>query len=130
MALEAGQDRVLPPQPKEVVLQEGNTRIVVETRGAMVTKFKVGDTEVFFPDQIVKIGGKEKRRGGNPILFPIAGPEVRSSGFDLDQHGFGRNMQWELKGQGDEENSVSLKLTSNKETKEQYPYNFEAELII
>ena len=39
-------------------------------------------------------------------------------------------MPWVVKGKDDEENSVSLRLTSNKETKEQDPYNFEAELII
>lgn len=123
-------EKEYPKQPKEIVLEKGGTRAVVEPNGAMVTSFNVGDTEVFFPDQKVKLGNKEKRRGGNPILFPIAGPEVRTGEFNLNQHGFGRNMEWEIKGQGEEENSVSLRLTSNEETKKQYPYDFETDLSI
>ncbi|MCR5817169.1 MAG: aldose 1-epimerase family protein [Ruminococcus sp.] len=65
-----------------------------------------------------------------PILFPfICSPEgkkYKAGGVEYtmpSNHGFARDMEFELTGQ--DSDSVSFKLTSNEETLKVYPYAFE-----
>lgn len=55
--------------------------------------------------------------GGLPHCFPQFGPGV------IQQHGFGRNLEWEVVGSTDD--SVSLKLSDNEETMAMWPHPFE-----
>ena len=63
-----------------------------------------------------------------PILFPIVGKvydgkyRIKGKEYGLPQHGFARDMDFELKEQGREE--VTMELASNEETKSRYPYPF------
>ena len=117
--------------PKEVVvLEKGGTKVEVDPKGAMVKRFQVGGVDVFYPYYTFIKDGKLKERGGSPILFPSAGPPVKSAVLNLKQHGFGRNLDWELGSQSAEGNSLTLRLASNVETKKQYPYDFECDLTI
>jgi len=64
-----------------------------------------------------------------PVLFPIvgrlAGNKYHSDDevYELPQHGFARDMHFDLVDQQDQ--SLTYKLTSSEETLKLYPYNFE-----
>ena len=118
------------PQPKELLLRAGDTQALIKPeQGGIVASFRVGGIDVFFPDQKITIANKEKRRGGNPILFPLGGKPPEGSEFEkLPQHGFGRDMAWEVVNR--DEGKITMKLTSNEETHAKFPFEFEADLTI
>lgn len=64
----------------------------------------------------------------SPVLFPIVGSvwenEYRHEGkpYTLTQHGFARDMDFELIHES--ENEVRYRLTDNEETKKKYPFPF------
>jgi galactose mutarotase-like enzyme len=63
-----------------------------------------------------------------PILFPIVGRlndntcYVDSNAYHMTQHGFARDMNFDIWKQ--EKDSISFILHSNEETKQKYPYDF------
>ncbi len=67
-------------------------------------------------------------KGHAPVLFPIVGAlregktKIGGEWFHMGQHGIARHLEFSLKAQ--EEDSVSLRLNSNFETKKQYPFEF------
>lgn len=68
----------------------------------------------------------------SPVLFPIVGSlknkEYHYNGntYPMSQHGFARDMEFELIHQN--ENSIHLSLSSNEETLKVYPFQFKLEL--
>ena len=68
----------------------------------------------------------------SPILFPIVGTLKNNSylnngkQFELNRHGFAREMEFELIKKTEE--SATFSLVSTKETKEIYPFDFELEI--
>ena len=64
----------------------------------------------------------------SPVLFPIVGAlkegkyKAKGKTYEMSQHGFARNMEFELK--ESTENSLTYALASNEETLESYPYEF------
>ena len=64
----------------------------------------------------------------SPVLFPIVGKLMNNSfsengnKYSMLQHGFARNMEFEVIQQT--ENSLSMQLTANEETQNQYPFDF------
>ena len=64
----------------------------------------------------------------SPVLFPIVGKLKDNSflenemHFEMLQHGFARNMEFEIIQHT--ENSLSMQLTSNEETRKQFPFDF------
>ena len=64
----------------------------------------------------------------SPVLFPIVGKLKDNSflenetHFEMLQHGFARNMEFEVIQHT--ENSLSMQLTSNEETRNQFPFDF------
>jgi len=64
-----------------------------------------------------------------PVLFPIVGKlqddvyRLNGKEYSLSQHGFARDKEFRLIEQSDEK--VSLQLTSDSQTKENYPYDFQ-----
>jgi len=64
----------------------------------------------------------------SPVLFPIVGKLVNNAfnenelAYEMLQHGFARNMEFEVVQQT--ENSLSMQLNSNDETLKQYPFDF------
>jgi len=118
------------PITKSVELRSGSTRAKVSPNGALVTNFTVGGIEVLMPDQICNIGGKPKKRGGVPI-FNIAGLQHQKQGIfklDIDQHGFVRNKKWKVEDHTNDQ--VTLSLTDDVETREQFPYAFHTEMKV
>lgn len=73
--------------------------------------------------------GKEYWQRHSPILFPIVGQLkngktiIEGNEFKMGQHGFARDMEFELLEKNDNMHKYVLK--SNDKTKEFYPYNFE-----
>ncbi len=68
----------------------------------------------------------------SPNLFPIVGRLKNDSfqhngqSFQMFQHGFARNLEFEVINLTD--NSVSLKLTSDENTRKVYPFDFMLEI--
>lgn len=64
-----------------------------------------------------------------PILFPIVGRlknnqyRINDKVYDLSQHGFARDMKFEVKSKSDDK--VVFKLSWNEETIKKYPYKFQ-----
>ena len=64
----------------------------------------------------------------SPVLFPIVGSvwqntySVNNRSFNLTQHGFARDMDFELISETADE--IRFRLSDNEETREKYPYPF------
>ena len=98
-------------------------------RGAIVTSLTVGKMEVLYLDRETFTDPAKNVRGGIPVLFPFAGKlndgRFLPAGTKMNQHGFGRNLPWQLVEQRPE--LVRVALLSGRETLSQYPYKFVAE---
>lgn len=105
-------------------ISKGEIKATVTSSGAWVLELKKGDKDICMPGFEYEKDGLIKKRGGIPILFPNAGKEVLSSSFTLKQHGFARDMEWEV--YQIEKSNLTLKLVSNKQFYEDFPYKFEA----
>jgi len=105
---------------------------VLPSRGGIATKWRIDGKEVFYLDEERFKNPEMSIRGGNPILFPICGNLVddtytlNDKKFKLKQHGFGRNLPWEVGEEVTVDNvSLKLHLNSNEETKAVYPFDFQ-----
>ena len=105
---------------------------VVPERGGMVTRWKIQGQNVLYLDEERFAKPQLSVRGGIPILFPICGNLPNNiytySGqpYVLKQHGFARDLPWEVTKQGTETcASLSLQLNSNQQTKKVYPFDFQ-----
>lgn len=117
----------------EITLIKGTTQVFVKPKeGGIVSRFRVDNVDVFYPDQYFQTEDDIKRRGGNPFLFPNAGPlpEGNKEFPRLKQHGFARNKKWAIKDLDPDRNSIVLLLAADEETRMQFPYDFEVELRI
>jgi len=104
---------------------------VVPERGGIITSWRVNDRELLYLDAQRFANPELTVRGGIPILFPICGnlPEnsynYNGRQYNLKQHGFARDLPWEVAEQvTTDKASISLVLTSNEETLAVYPFEF------
>lgn len=105
---------------------------VAPERGAIIFSYGVEGEELLYLNEETFFDPDKNVRGGIPILFPISGQltegkyEWKGKTYTMNNHGFARNSSWEVIGQ-DTENGASLtiRLTSNQETKLSYPFDFE-----
>jgi len=116
-------------QYKTYILGDRNSKIeVVPERGGIVTSWIVGDQEVFYMDSERFTHPELSVRGGIPILFPICGNLPNNTYthndqvYTLKQHGFAREMPWEV--DVEDQSGLSLVLTSTPETLAVYPFEF------
>ncbi len=113
---------------KEIPLSSGLTRAkIAPARGGLVTSFSVHDTEIFFLDRATFEDDTQNVRGGIPLLFPNAGP-VQGIRYPVPRHGFARNRAWNITEQN--QNSITLQLKSDGNTKTVYPFDFRLELTV
>ena len=105
---------------------------VLPKRGGIATKWRIDGKEVFYLDEERLKNPEMSIRGGNPILFPICGnlPDdtytINDKKFTLKQHGFARNLPWEVGEEVTVDNvSLKLHLNSNEQTKAVYPFDFQ-----
>ncbi len=111
---------------------EADARLeLVPNRGGLATQWVVEGQEIFYFDRDRFADPSLSVRGGIPILFPICGnlPDNQYSlgeqTYSLKQHGFARDLPWQVTQQGvTEAASLTLELTSDETTLTQYPFAF------
>jgi galactose mutarotase-like enzyme len=104
---------------------------VFPDRGGIATSWKVDGRELMYLDADRFTDPTLSVRGGIPILFPICGnlPDDRYKIGDVEyslvQHGFARNVPWQVIGQStDTAASLTIGLESNDATRKVYPFDF------
>lgn len=104
-----------------------NEKLIIESNnyGAELTKI----FSKRYNKDILWNGNKKYWGRQSPILFPIVGKLVDNETiieenlYSMTQHGFARDMEFEIIDKGD--TFISYKLTDNESTLEKYPYSFE-----
>ena len=115
--------------------ESGDRLRIVPERGGIVTEWRCGEREVLYFDQERYADPGKSIRGGIPVLFPICGNlpgdllEVNGVAHTLQQHGFARNLPWQLQLLEDQ-SGVRLSLTDTAETLAAYPFPFLVEMKI
>ncbi|MFC4302957.1 aldose epimerase [Cohnella boryungensis] len=101
-------------------------------RGGIVTSCRLRGQEIFYLDRDTFLNPKTNIRGGNPVLFPIAGQlvngeyEWQGRSYAMKNHGVARTSVWEVLATGTEDSVfITLALRSNEETLAEYPFEFE-----
>lgn len=109
---------------------------VVPEKGGIVTEWRWQNQDIFYLDRERFQDPKLSVRGGIPLLFPICGNlvndtyEYKGKTYKLAQHGFARNLPWEVTQESREEKaSITVSLKSNAETLLVYPFDFELDFI-
>ncbi|TVQ43706.1 MAG: aldose epimerase [Gloeocapsa sp. DLM2.Bin57] len=109
---------------------------VVPERGGIVTEWRWQNQDIFYLDRERFQDPKLSVRGGIPLLFPICGNlvddtyEYEGKTYKLAQHGFARNLPWEVTQESREgKASITVSLKSNAETLLVYPFDFELDFI-
>ncbi len=106
---------------------------LLPSRGALVSRFSVGEDELLFLDEATVVDDDAKNvRGGIPLLWPCAGrlPDDRyvedGQSFAMPQHGFARHRSWEVVAREADEDgaAVVLRLTDDDESRATYPRRF------
>lgn len=123
------QDKYLKYEFKNV--EHGSWLTVIPERGGIITSMGIENREILYLDE--KSLYQEKYiRGGIPILFPICGRlenqkySWNEQNYNMEIHGLARNYPWEvITCESNDEAVIKLKLTSNDDTKKQYPFDFE-----
>lgn len=107
---------------------------IVPDRGGMITSWQVQGRELLYMDTARFADPALSVRGGIPILFPICGNlpnntyTYKGQIYTLKQHGFARDLPWEVVGQKtDGELSFTIGLSSDDQTLEKYPFRFRLE---
>ncbi len=110
-----------------------NSRVeIVPERGGIITSWNIQGQEIFYLDKERFLSPDLSVRGGNPVLFPICGNLIddtfiyEDKSYQLKQHGFARDSAWQVVDQSvDDCATLTVKLTSNDQTKLVYPFDFE-----
>ena len=110
---------------------KSNARLeVVPERGGIITRLSLKGKEILYLDEKRFADASMSVRGGIPILFPICGnlPDNtythHGQSYTLKQHGFARDLPWEVIAEETEFcASLSLSLESNTTTYKDYPFN-------
>ncbi len=105
---------------------------VVPERGGIITRWQVDQQEILYLDEGRFSQPELSIRGGIPILFPICGnlPNntyiYQGQAYTLKQHGFARDLPWEVVDQATQNcASITLALNSNEQTRTVYPFEFQ-----
>lgn len=122
-------------QYKTYILSDASTQSqleVVPERGGIITRWRVQGQEILYLDAQRFADPNLSVRGGIPILFPICGnlPDntytYKGQQYTLKQHGFARDLPWEVTEQVAQERvSLTLVLNSNEQTRRVYPFDFQ-----
>jgi galactose mutarotase-like enzyme len=103
-----------------------------QNEGGIITKWRVQGQEILYLDAERFANPELSVRGGIPILFPICGnlPDntytYNGQQYTLKQHGFARDLPWEVADQVTQEAvSLTLVLNSNEQIRAVYPFDFQ-----
>ena len=111
----------------------GDRLRIIPERGGLVSGWVCGGREILYFDQDRYADHTKSIRGGIPVLFPICGNlpgdvlQVNGVEYPLKQHGFARDLPWQLQLLEDQ-NGVRLTLSSSKATLAAYPFSFRLEM--
>lgn len=106
-------------------LKTATSLLGISEHGGYVTDWKMKNGRGEWVD-ILYIG-TELKRTGIPILFPYYGP----SNSGMGQHGFGRNLKWNIINSSETEAILELNDADlPEETKKLYPYKFKTQIIL
>ncbi|MBD2162827.1 aldose epimerase [Calothrix membranacea FACHB-236] len=110
----------------------GSQLEVVPERGGIITRWRIQGKEILYLDGERFANPDLSVRGGIPILFPICGnlPDntytVDGKTYSLKQHGFARDLPWQVSDQVTHDQvSLTIVLNSNEQTKAVYPFDFQ-----
>ncbi len=105
---------------------------VAPERGGIIFSYGVQGEELLYLNEETFYNTETNIRGGIPILFPISGQlsngmyEWQGKTFAMSNHGFARNASWEVVNvEINNSASLTIKLTSNEQTKRSYTFDFE-----
>ena len=114
--------------------QDGSSRLeVVPERGGIITRWQIHGKEMFYLDADRYTHPELSVRGGVPILFPICGnlPDntytYAEHSYNLKQHGFARDMPWQVTDEQAESSALTLTLVSTEQTRAVYPFDFQVD---
>ena len=102
---------------------------VVPERGGLVTGWRCGGKELIYLYLERFLDPTQSVRGGIPILFPICGGlpnnilPLPQGNFPLGQHGFARQLPWQLTALEDGQ-GIALELVDSESTRASYPFSF------
>ncbi len=105
------------------ILKNESISVEISDHGAELKSIKKGEKEYMWQADPAFWGRT------SPVLFPFVGAvcdktyRVKGKSYAMGQHGFARDMDFELVESSDDRCTFSLR--SNEETKEKYPYDFE-----
>ncbi len=123
------------PIPTLALVDEAtdSAAILAPARGGMVIGLRLAGQEILYLDRRSFEDPAANVRGGIPVLFPspgkLAGDAWARDGEkgSMKQHGFARNLPWEVAATGAEGGAFAdLVLASNEITRAQYPWDFRA----
>ena len=111
---------------------EESSITVIPERGGIILGWTVNDVEVLYLDRERFQNPALSIRGGIPILFPICGNlpddryELEGHPYTLTQHGFARNLPWQVTQEiaTEGQTQLSIALNSTPETLKAYPFEF------
>ncbi len=115
--------------------ESGDRLRIVPERGGLVSEWCCNGHELLYLDQERFADPGKSIRGGIPVLFPICGNlpgnllPLPSGEFTLQQHGFARDLPWELQLLGDN-SGVKLSLGDTDATRAAYPFEFLIEMRV
>ena len=105
---------------------------VVPARGGIITRWQICGEDILYLDRERFKDTNLSVRGGIPILFPICGNlpdntyQHQGRNYTLKQHGFARDLPWQVSKQSSETAaSLTLELNSNEATRQVYPFDFQ-----
>ena len=113
----------------------GDRLRVVPERGGLVTEWLCNGREMLYFDQDRYADPAKSIRGGIPVLFPICGNlpndslPLASGDFTLKQHGFARDLPWQIALLADQ-SGVMLSLEDCADTWKAYPFGFRIQMEI
>ncbi len=120
----------------EYVHPESGDRLrIVPERGGLVTAWCCNGRELLYLDQQRFADPGKSIRGGIPVLFPICGNlpgdvlPLPGGEYTLKQHGFARDLPWELQ-LLDDQSGVKLSLRDTQATLATYPFEFLIEMRV
>lgn len=111
----------------------GDALRLVPERGGLLTGWRCGGREILYLDAERFADPALSVRGGMPVLFPICGNlpgdslVLPSGRFPLKQHGFARDLPWNLALLADGR-GVALELNESAASLAQYPFPFRLRL--
>ncbi len=115
--------------------QTGDCLRLVPERGGLVTEWLCNGRDILYFDASRFADPTKSIRGGIPVLFPICGNlpgdrlALASCETTLKQHGFARDLPWQLT-LLDDQSGVCLCLKDTEETRMHYPFRFRVEMVV